>query len=161
MSDTTDLISRLRNTPNWLREAFGDWKTATSVYDRAPFEAADALTAQAATIAEQARELAALRAALQEADTCMGHEDYDTEWRDKWAHLWAGKVVTPDTDKCRKCNGNMRPGTYLAQTMTGIPDFPGDRHAVTVSPGGPGWLAECLKCDVCGHSVTGGKAVTP
>lgn len=50
MSNTEALITRLRNTPNWLREAFGDWKTATSVYDRAPFEAADALTAQAAEL---------------------------------------------------------------------------------------------------------------
>jgi hypothetical protein len=38
-----DLIQRLRNTPNWQREAYADWKTGTAVYDRAPFEAADAL----------------------------------------------------------------------------------------------------------------------
>lgn len=37
----TDLIERLRNTPNWQRESFEHWKTATSIYDRAPFEAAD------------------------------------------------------------------------------------------------------------------------
>jgi regulator of replication initiation timing len=39
MSD--DLVTRLRNTPNWKREEYGNWKDATSVYDRAPFEAAD------------------------------------------------------------------------------------------------------------------------
>lgn len=76
----------------------------------------------------------------------------------------APTVVEPDWDdnrKCSKpkCNGNMRPGTYLAQTFSGVPDFPGDTHAVTVSPSGPGRLAECLKCDACGHSVTAGKAV--
>jgi hypothetical protein len=38
-----DLIQHLRNTPNWQREAYADWKTGTAVYDRAPFEAADAL----------------------------------------------------------------------------------------------------------------------
>lgn len=35
------LPERLRNTPNWQRESFENWKTATCVYDRAPFEAAD------------------------------------------------------------------------------------------------------------------------
>ena len=37
----TDIVERLRATPNWQRESFDHWKTATSVYDRAPFEAAD------------------------------------------------------------------------------------------------------------------------
>jgi hypothetical protein len=41
MSD--DLVARLRNTPNWKREEYGNWKDAASVYDRAPFDAADAL----------------------------------------------------------------------------------------------------------------------
>lgn len=66
-----------------------------------------------------------------------------------------------DSDKCRKCGGRMVEGTYLAQTFSGVPDFPGDKHAVTVSPGGPGRLAPCSKCEACGWSVTGGKAVTP
>ena len=30
----------------------------------------------------------ALRAALQEADTIMCHDDAATEWREKWARLW-------------------------------------------------------------------------
>ena len=68
--------------------------------------------------------------------------------------LAPGKAVTPDASKCRKCNGNMKPGFYTAQTVGGIPDFPGDTHAVTVSPGGPGRLADCERCDRCGHSVT-------
>lgn len=34
------------------------------------------------------RELAAVRDALQEADTIMGHDDSETEWREKWAGLW-------------------------------------------------------------------------
>ena len=29
-----------------------------------------------------------LRVALQEADTIMGHDDSESEWRGKWAHLW-------------------------------------------------------------------------
>ena len=45
MSQHTELITRLRNTPNWQRESYGDWKNGTLFYDRAPFEAADALQA--------------------------------------------------------------------------------------------------------------------
>ena len=55
MSD--DLVKRLRNTPNWMREEYGHYKDGLKVYDRAPFEAADALDAQAA-------EITRLRAAL-------------------------------------------------------------------------------------------------
>jgi hypothetical protein len=55
MSD--DLAERLRNTPNWMREEYGHYKDGLKVYDRAPFEAADALDAQAA-------EITRLRAAL-------------------------------------------------------------------------------------------------
>jgi len=57
---------------------------------------------------------------------------------------------------CRKCNTLMGPGKALEQTYTGTPDFPGDTHPVTMSPGGPGRLAACLKCPTCGYSVTGG-----
>jgi hypothetical protein len=39
MSD--DLVKRLRDTPNWKREEYGDYKSASTHYDRAPFEAAD------------------------------------------------------------------------------------------------------------------------
>ena len=56
MSD--DLVKRLRNTPNWMREEYAHYKDGLKVFDRAPFEAAYALEAQAARIAE-------LEAALQ------------------------------------------------------------------------------------------------
>lgn len=45
-SDRADLIRRLRNTPNWMRESYGSWKDCTMIYDRAPFEAADALESE-------------------------------------------------------------------------------------------------------------------
>lgn len=162
----TDLIARLREA--WLDDA--EERCLVS-------DAADALTAQAATIAEQARELEALRAALQGMLNIVSdsrgvagyHLNGDIEEWDGFdqvsaadAAMQSGKAVQPhDNRKCGrpKCNGNMRPGTYLAQTFSGVPDFPGDTHAVTVSPSGPGRLAECLKCDACGHSVTAGKAV--
>ena len=56
--------------------------------------------------------------------------------------------------KCKKCGGDMRDGKAIAQTVTGMPDFPGDRHAVTLSAGGPGMLINCLKCSICGWSMT-------
>jgi len=37
----TELVERLRNTPNWKREEFRGWKENCAVFDRAPFEAAD------------------------------------------------------------------------------------------------------------------------
>jgi hypothetical protein len=37
---------------------------------------------------EKERAAEDLRAALQEADTIMGHDDEATEWRERWAHLW-------------------------------------------------------------------------
>jgi hypothetical protein len=71
MSD--DLVKRLRNTPNWMREEYGHYKDGLKVYDRAPFEAADALDAQAAEITRlralvaETGALAARRAAMLEA----------------------------------------------------------------------------------------------
>jgi len=37
------ITARLRGTPNWMRQDYGDWKHACSHYDRAPFEAADVI----------------------------------------------------------------------------------------------------------------------
>lgn len=57
----TDLISRLRDTPNWMRESYGSWKDCVLKYDRAPFEAAD--------------EIEKLRAALNDIA-----QHQDSEW---------------------------------------------------------------------------------
>lgn len=54
---------------------------------------------------------------------------------------------------CYKCNTLMKQGQALESTLVGFPDFPGDPYPVTVSPGGPGRLVECLKCPTCGHST--------
>ncbi len=48
----------------------------------------------------------------------------------------------------------MAEGQALSQTFTGSPDFPGDEHASTLSPGGPGQMIDCMKCQDCGWSVT-------
>ena len=54
----------------------------------------------------------------------------------------------------QNCNGTQRLGVALKNTLVGYPDFPGDQHCVTLHAGGPGTLVCCLKCDVCGHSLT-------
>lgn len=59
---------------------------------------------------------------------------------------------------CAKCTGAMKPGIAIAQTYSsGAPDFPGDNVGVTMSPGGPGALMDCMKCEACGWSVTAGQ----
>jgi hypothetical protein len=56
---------------------------------------------------------------------------------------------------CRKCGGQMLPGIAMGQTYSaGMPDFPGDEKAVTLSAGGPGKVIEAMKCSKCGWSVT-------
>ena len=62
---------------------------------------------------------------------------------------------TQTARKCSRprCPGGMLPSKAMAQTYSGVPDFPGG-DVVTVSAGGPGALVDCLKCNVCGHSVT-------
>ena len=55
-------------------------------------------------------------------------------------------------DACPRCGGDMKPGVAIAQTYAGSEDFPGG-GVVTMSPGGPGRMTECMKCESCGHSV--------
>lgn len=51
-----NLIERLRDTPNWLRDPWDlSWQNTTRKYDRAPFEAADELERQAAKITDWER----------------------------------------------------------------------------------------------------------
>lgn len=54
---------------------------------------------------------------------------------------------------CRKCAGDMKPGKAIQETYTGAPDFIGGA-VVTMSPGGPGRLVDCLKCSICGWSIS-------
>jgi hypothetical protein len=72
MSQHDDLIARLRNTPNWQRESFEHWKVATCVYDRAPFEAADAI---AALVAERDALRHAATLALRALDDALGEQE--------------------------------------------------------------------------------------
>ena len=76
MSD--DLVKRLRNTPNWMREEYAHYKDGLKVFDRAPFEAAYALEAQAARIAEleaaQGRLILSFRLNLLRLNPRLSHE---------------------------------------------------------------------------------------
>lgn len=57
---------------------------------------------------------------------------------------------------CPKHNVPLQPGKAIKQTWRcGISDsarIPGS--IVTMSVGGPGRLIDCLKCKICGYSVT-------
>ena len=54
---------------------------------------------------------------------------------------------------CPRCGGAMKPGKAIEQAWTaGTPDFI-DSECVTMSPGGPGRLVDCMKCGECGYSV--------
>ena len=59
-----------------------------------------------------------------------------------------------DLTMCKKCGGAMRQGRAIGQTCSGMPDFVGDTGVVTMSPGGPGRLIYCMKCERCGWSTT-------
>jgi hypothetical protein len=50
------LVAALRNTPNWHRETFGDWKDMSYVGDNSPFKAADMLECLASQLAVQKRD---------------------------------------------------------------------------------------------------------
>jgi uncharacterized coiled-coil protein SlyX len=50
---SNDLVKRLRNTPNWMREGFQDWKDNVRTYDSAPFEADDRIEELEAALPEQ------------------------------------------------------------------------------------------------------------
>lgn len=53
---------------------------------------------------------------------------------------------------CPRCIVPLVKGQAMASTFTGSPDFASDPRAVTLSPGGPGNLVDCMKCPDCGYS---------
>lgn len=59
---TDDIVTRLRNTPNWMRESYGSWKECVLKYDRAPFEAADEIERLRTALAAASEQTAAHRA---------------------------------------------------------------------------------------------------
>lgn len=59
--------------------------------------------------------------------------------------------------QCRRCHKPMQPGVYLGQTWNKARG----PYDVSRYPCGPGFLARCLKCPECGHSVTELSRISP
>ena len=59
------------------------WPEDSPYYPSCDAYSADQMHAYAA------QAVADMRCALHEADRLAGHDDAFTEWREKWAHLWA------------------------------------------------------------------------
>jgi hypothetical protein len=80
------------------RAAFEDWQSDSGRWPKAVERAGEGYKLAASHAAWTAWRAGWVRArnaererymaALQEADTLMGHEDHFTEWREKWAGLW-------------------------------------------------------------------------
>ncbi len=69
-----------------------------------------------------------------------------------WLQQW--KANNGNIPECRRCKIPMREGEALQNTLAGYPDFPGDRHAVTLSRTGPAEIIKCWKCPACGRSIS-------
>ncbi len=66
------------------------------------------------------------------------------------------EVMGMTENLCKKCGGEMPPSKAIASAYcAGEPDFPGDLVGMTMSIGvGAAKLVPCLKCVVCGWSVS-------
>ena len=95
----------------------------------------------------------AMAAVLIELRDIVTHEHESKE--DFVARVRAILGKDPDLRLCKRCGGIMRPGIAMGQTWSaGIPDFPGQDSCITMSPGGPGRVIDCMKCEACGWSQT-------
>ena len=95
----------------------------------------------------------ALAAVLIELRDTVTHEHESKEAFIARVRAILGK--DPDLRLCKRCGGIMRPGIAMGQTWSaGIPDFPGQDACITMSPGGPGRVIDCMKCEACGWSQT-------
>lgn len=70
-------------------------------------------------------------------------------------HKPKGTTIDPPP-RCQCCQTELKPGIAMQSTVTGISDFIGG-ECVTLSPGGPGKVIDCLKCPQCGYSVSKGN----
>ena len=95
----------------------------------------------------------ALAAVLIELRETVTHEHESKEAFIARVRAILGK--DPDLRLCKRCGGIMRQGIAMGQTWSaGIPDFPGQDTCITMSPGGPGRVIDCMKCEACGWSQT-------
>ena len=75
-----DILTRLRNTPNWMRESYGSWKDCVLKYDRAPFEAAEEIERLRAALSQPAaqQELKPQAATMCSCIECIGDQPEPT-----------------------------------------------------------------------------------
>lgn len=60
-----------------------------------------------------------------------------------------------DSVICKKCNGNMKQGTAIQNSIvSATPDFPDQLHGVTMSMDGEAAMVSCMKCEKCGNSFS-------
>ena len=87
---------------------------------------------------------------------CSFCDHHAVEWECEICERRGADVpVSADSRQCRKCGSTMDSGKAIAQTwVEGMPDFPGQKHGITLSLGGPGELVDVMKCTACGWSVS-------
>jgi len=137
---TDDIVDRLKNTSLVHHEAIDEITTL-----RAKLECLSGLTNSELCNAVEA-ERDRYKVALTEIVNAFPVE---VNGYDMWQIARAALKMT-----CKKCNGEMRLGQALEQTLiSGSPDFPGDKVGITMSAGGPGKLVDCMKCSDCGWSI--------
>ena len=167
MADITDLIARLKYTAEECARFGVD--TAARDYR----EAADALTAQAATIAEQARELEALRAEVQNLRAALkwyaDGEHFTMAVQDAWdtvsgepQNWWCDEAGTAMVEDGRHA------GMVLEGTLTGAQlHAPDEDAALQASEPTTPCGSSVSDKDGCGSQTpesekqASGKAVTP
>lgn len=92
--DRRDIVERLRDTPNWLRESWGHWKDCRTKYDRAPKEAADEI--------ERLRAL--LRRGMRQLESWQEkYGEHNPEWLPpagdvQWAEDVSEALATPNVE---------------------------------------------------------------
>lgn len=102
----------------------------------------DLLLTNQSTIAAQVKQIEALNQVIVDQSAFI-------------AHILGILGADQDSRLCKKCGGIMRPGIAMGQTFSaGTPDFPGEDSCITMSPGGPGRVVDCMKCESCGWSRT-------
>lgn len=105
-----DIVERLRNTPNWMREPFANWKDAACAYDRAPFDAADEIERLRRDM-EYYRNFAAevltvKRLPIPQDMEAMCRRAYDNHYHkikadmgyDRWRMVWLKAIAAHESD---------------------------------------------------------------
>jgi uncharacterized protein with PIN domain len=63
-------------------------------------------------------------------------------------------TLKPVAMRCRRCEGELRPGVAIGQTAVALRPRRGEGDIRTYHAGGTGKVIPCLKCHACGWSVS-------